>query len=130
MSLYSDWPRTCVRQSNVADNYKIGIPLSSGNTTVAYAVGPAGAGFLLEGSRVIKCPVDGYLVRGWLHGVRGLHCQPFPCIHDDGGKSLIGKRVAPPAVGLNWATRKLSQLTDSIFKRIYTMRSLIGPARR
>lgn len=130
VSLYSDWSRTCVRSHPVNENYRIGIPLSSGNTSVAYTMGPIVAKRLLEGARVITHPVDGYVVRGWLHGVRVLHCQPFPCLHDDCGKSLIGLRVKPPVSGFGRVVRWCSQLWDSIRKRAFTIRSLIHPAKK
>jgi glycosyl transferase family 25 len=125
VSLYSDWSRTCVRSHPVNENYRIGIPLSSGNTLVAYTIGPIAVKRLLDGARVISHPVDGYVARGWLHGARVLHCQPFPCLHDDGGKSLIGLRAKPSASGFGKIVRWCSRYYYSARKRAHTLRSLV-----
>jgi glycosyl transferase, family 25 len=130
VSLYSDWSRKCVRSYHVTAKHRIGIPLSSGNTTVAYIISPLGARRLLEGAKIITHPVDGYLVRGWLHGARVLHCQPFPCLHDDGGKSVIGLRITPPARSFELIVRRCSQFWDSLRKRAFTIRSVVHPAKK
>jgi GR25 family glycosyltransferase involved in LPS biosynthesis len=124
VSLYSDWQRHLLRSIEVGGGVRIGIPSSTGNTTVAYAIGPEGARALLKGSETITRPVDGYLVRGWVHGVRGLLCWPFPCLHDDGGKSIIGVRISPPAEGFGKLVRVCSALRDSTLKRLHTLACL------
>lgn len=89
---YSDWVRRCFREVRVTDFASVGVPVSPGNCCVAYMIGPEVAQRFYAGSQVFHCPSDDFLGQSWTHGTRELHCQPFPCIHDDGRVSLIGHR--------------------------------------
>lgn len=89
---YSDWVRPCFRQVSLSGSASLGIPVSPGNCCVAYMIGPEVARRFYDNSPVLHCPSDDYMGQSWTHGTRELHCNPFPCVHDDGRVSLIGYR--------------------------------------
>lgn len=89
---YSDWVRRCFRDVRLTASTSLGVPLSPGNCSVAYMVGPEVARRLYDHSATFHCPSDDFMGQSWTHGTRELHCAPFPCLHDDGKVSLIGER--------------------------------------
>ena len=121
---YSDWIRPCYRKVSITTKTSIGIPISPGNCSVAYMIGPEVAEKLYRNSRVFHCPSDDFLGQSWIHGVREIHCLPFPCIHDDNKVSIIGNR---PKFRLSFPAelqRSFLKFTNSLLKRIAFVKAL------
>jgi GR25 family glycosyltransferase involved in LPS biosynthesis len=125
---YSNWIRRCFRKISIYPNFTIGIPISPGNCCVAYMVGPEVAQKLYDFSVVFHCPSDDFLGQSWVHGVRELHCSPFPCIHDDGRVSVIGERTKMQRLAF-WPEflRSWGKFTNSLQKRYALLKALIRP---
>jgi GR25 family glycosyltransferase involved in LPS biosynthesis len=70
---YSDWVRPCYRKVSITPEVILGIPLSPGNCSVAYMIGPEVAQQLCSHSKVFHCPSDDFLGQSWVHGVREIH---------------------------------------------------------
>lgn len=124
---YSDWIRPYYRKVSLNSKTTLGIPLSPGNCSVAYMLGPEVAEKLYNHSKILHCPSDDFLGQSWIHGVRELHCSPFPCIHDDGRVSIIGLRpkfdIPIPAE----IRRSALKFTNSLRKRIAFLKALMRP---
>jgi GR25 family glycosyltransferase involved in LPS biosynthesis len=122
---YSDWIRQCYRKVSINDKTTMGIPFSPGNCCVAYMIGPEVAQQLCSHSKVFHCPSDDFLGQSWIHGVREIHCSPFPCIHDDNKVSIIGNR---PKFHLSFPAellRSFLKFTNSLQKRIAFLKALM-----
>ena len=122
---YSDWIRPCYRKVSINLKTSIGIPSSPSNCSVAYMIGPKVAQKLIHHSQVFHCPSDDFLGQAWTHGVREIHCSPFPCIHDDGKVSIIGHR---PKFNLSLPAefqRSLFKFLNSLRKRISFLKALM-----
>jgi len=124
---YSDWVRPCYRKVSITPEVILGIPLSPGNCSVAYMIGPEVAQQLCSHSKVFHCPSDDFLGQSWIHGIREIHCSPFPCIHDDGKVSIIGHR---PKFNLSLPAefqRSFYKFKTSLLKRIALLKALMRP---
>lgn len=122
---YSDWIRPCYRKVSINSKTSIGIPSSPGNCSVAYMIGPEAAQRLCNYSKVFHCPSDDFLGQSWIHGVREIHCSPFPCIHDDGKVSMIGHRPKFHLSFLAESQRTILKFLNSLQKRIAFLKSLM-----
>lgn len=123
--VYSDWERRTLRSITLEGGYRMGIPCSPGNTTVAYMIRSPAARRLLSGSVRFNRPVDDYLGHAWLHGCREVALSPSPCIHDHGGSSVIGRREH--ASGFRpWVHR----MAESALKRLVLVDSFMRGAPR
>jgi glycosyl transferase family 25 len=125
---YSDWVRCCFRGVSLTETASLGIPFSPGNCSVAYMIGPEVARRFYANSQTLHCPSDDYMGQSWTHGTRELHCQPFPCIHDDGRVSLIGHRPKHQRLPF-WpeCQRNLHKLKISLQKRWAFLLALTRP---
>ena len=124
---YSDWVRSCYRKVSINNQTTLGIPFSPGNCSVAYMIGPEVAQQLCSHSKVFHCPSDDFLGQSWIHGIREIHCSPFPCIHDDGKVSIIGHR---PKFSLSLPAefqRSFYKFKTSLLKRIALLKALTRP---
>jgi GR25 family glycosyltransferase involved in LPS biosynthesis len=124
---YSDWVRSCYRKVSINNQTTLGIPFSPGNCSVAYMIGPEVAQQLCSHSKVFHCPSDDFLGQSWIHGIREIHCSPFPCIHDDGKVSIIGHR---PKFNLSLPAefqRSFYKFKTSLLKRIALLKALMRP---
>jgi GR25 family glycosyltransferase involved in LPS biosynthesis len=124
---YSDWVRSCYRKVSINNQTTIGIPFSPGNCSVAYMLGPEVAERLCVHSKTFHCPSDDFLGQSWVHGVREIHCSPFPCIHDDGKVSIIGYRPKFNLSLLAEFQRSFYKFKNSLLKRIALLKALMRP---
>jgi GR25 family glycosyltransferase involved in LPS biosynthesis len=122
---YSDWIRPCYRKVSINSKTSIGIPSSPGNCCVAYMIGPEVAQQLCSHSKVFHCPSDDFLGQSWIHGVREIHCAPFPCIHDDGKVSIIGHRPKFRLSFLAESRRAIFKFLNSLQKRYAFIKALL-----
>ena len=121
---YSDWVRPCYRKVVIHNQTSIGIPSSPGNCSVAYMIGPEVAQKLYNHSKIFNCPSDDFLGQSWVHGVREIHCSPFPCIHDDGKVSIIGHRPKFRLSLLAESQRSFFKFRNSLQKRLAFFKAL------
>jgi glycosyl transferase family 25 len=122
---YSDWIRPCYRKISIKDKTTVGIPSSPGNCSIAYMIGPEVAEKLYGHSKVFHCPSDDFLGQSWVHGIRELHCSPFPCIHDDGRVSIIGHRPKLPLTFVAELQRSIYKSLNSLRKRFALLKALM-----
>lgn len=123
---YSDWVRRGFRSVRLTESSSLGIPFSPGNCSVAYMIGPEVARRFHERSAILHCPSDDFMGQSWTHGTRELHCQPFPCIHDDGRVSIIGHRPKNQRLPF-WEEfhRKAFKVKTSVLKRMAFLTALM-----